>query len=708
VRTQCSQGFTLSEIVNNSAEKFSLVSPLNKRETHIRLLAILVLLTAVARGQDPGKDPAYNSLTKAFDALRTRDYDGAVAWFDKAAKLSPGRGDIRKNLAYTLLKTGETEAAREQFGEAVKLDPADTHVALEYAFLCFEARDNAPARKAEARRIFARVRDTTSDGELRATATEAFRNIDEPLGAGIARWQQVLATSKPTFSAHYELAQLAEQRDETALAAANYRAAFQLLPERKSVLLELARVEKSRENNEGSIAALLAASRGGEPRAAELAREQLPERYPYVYEFRKALELDAKNNTLHRELAYLLLSMSEKDAALRGEAEQEFQSVVAASPEDYLAAAQLGLLWLADHRDAEAMPILKSVLAHADAATGNRVRMALHMPLVLEERSSAENLIDPRTLGERSFNAGFMKDALRFYLQAREADPVDASVALKLGWTNNMLHDDATALGWFNIARHSADSAIAAEAQKAYQNLRPGLQRIRTTVWIYPLYSSRWSDLFGYGQMKTELRVKKLPIHPYLSVRYVGDVRRVSADITPQSLSESAFVVGAGVATQQWHGAVGWFEAGEAFSYLRNQRWKDLRGGISYSRTTGAALGGEKTGMFLETTADSVFVSHFQNNLINYSQNKVGYTVGAGPLRAQAFWAANVVFDVNRQYWANFSETGPGIRFHPPGLPKGANITVNAIHGVYLKNEGNPRRPNFNDFRVGLWYAFTK
>jgi hypothetical protein len=27
---------------------------------------------------------------------------------------------------------------------------------------------------------------------------------------------------------------------------------------------------------------------------------------------------------------------------------------------------------------------------------------------------------------------------------------------------------------------------------------------------------------------------------------------------------------------------------------------------------------------------------------------------------------------------------------------------------VYLTNNKNPRGPNFNDFRVGVWYAFTK
>jgi tetratricopeptide (TPR) repeat protein len=197
----------------------------------------LCLLAAVAAAQVPEPavvvDPAYQSLTRAFDALRQRDYDAAIASFQKAAALSPQRADIRKNLAYALLKTGENEAAREQFGEAARIDPADFHVALEYAFLCFETREDAPARKAEARRIFASARDAAADPATRATAEQAFHNIDGPLGEEIARWQQVLATSQPTFSADYELAQLAEQRDLPDLAAANYEAAFRLLAWKK-------------------------------------------------------------------------------------------------------------------------------------------------------------------------------------------------------------------------------------------------------------------------------------------------------------------------------------------------------------------------------------------------------------------------------------------------------------------------------------------
>ena len=77
-----------------------------------------------------------------------------------------------------------------------------------------------------------------------------------------------------------------------------------------------------------------------------------------------------------------------------------------------------------------------------------------------------------RALGERSYQAGFLKDALRYFTAAREDNPLDSALALKLGWTNNLLHDDATALRWFDIARQSDDPAIAAEAKRAWRNLK--------------------------------------------------------------------------------------------------------------------------------------------------------------------------------------------------------------------------------------------
>src|SRR5688572_20251413 len=94
------------------------------------LLLVPALLSAQAPG--PDSDPAYESLSKAYEALKQKDYDTAIPLFLKAIEAVPGRSAIRKDLAYTYLKVGETEAARDQFHEAMRLNPRDFHVALEY------------------------------------------------------------------------------------------------------------------------------------------------------------------------------------------------------------------------------------------------------------------------------------------------------------------------------------------------------------------------------------------------------------------------------------------------------------------------------------------------------------------------------------------------------------------------------------------------
>src|SRR5436305_7789095 len=156
-------------------------------------LVVCLAVCSLALAQPP--DPAYVPLDRAFAALRIHDYDTAVTNFLTAIASAPGRPAIRKDLAYTYLKIGENDLARAQFREAMQLDPADAQVALEYAFLCFESKEQA-----QARRIFDRLRQTGNP-----TAAQAFDNIDAPLAAGIERWKDASALRARTFSAHSEL-----------------------------------------------------------------------------------------------------------------------------------------------------------------------------------------------------------------------------------------------------------------------------------------------------------------------------------------------------------------------------------------------------------------------------------------------------------------------------------------------------------------------
>jgi Tfp pilus assembly protein PilF len=661
-------------------------------------LWILLLACGLAAAQTP--DPAYTSLNQAYESLRARNYDAAVAEFLKAIESAPSRTAIRKDLAYTYLKIGENTAAREQFREAMLLDPKDLHVALEYAFLCYETK-----QQAQARRVFDRVRKA-ADPAIRATAERAFQNIDRPLAEGIDRWTKALALGADNFSGHFELATLAEQRDRLELAAEHYEKAWRLIPDRRSVLVDLGRVLQSLNRTEEANAALLAASRGGEPRAAESARELLPTRYPYVSEFRRALDLDPKNLDLRRELAYLLLRMNRQ-----AEAEQEFRLLTGMSATDFLSAAQLGFLLLARGDTADAMPLLERVMKGGDEDLANRVRAVLRLPQTLQKRSAqpAPPSIDAKVMAERSLKAGFIRDALKYLQLAQEDDPADFAVMLKLGWTYNLLHNDRQAIRWFDLARKSSDPKIAKEAAAAYRNLQPSFETFRTTVWMYPMYSTRWSDFFSYAQAKTELQLD-LPIHPYISLRFVGDTRGTigpeGSGIAPQYLSESALIPGVGVASSVWHGVMGWAEAGSSMGYLTHHIVPDYRGGVSFTKGFGHLLKSKTGGLFYETNADAIFVSRFDNDFLLYSQNRVGYTPSLGAFQSQFYWNVNLTMDQKRQAWANFFETGPGVRFRVSTMPSALYLTVNYLHGSYTV-PGDPYGPTFNDFRAGFWYAIT-
>src|ERR1035441_7705210 len=101
----------------------------------MRVPILLAIATVLASAQPHDADRAYT-------ALRARDYDVAVPAFLAALQAAPTRADLRKDLAYTLLKIGEPSLARDQFREAMRLDPADAAAALEYAFLCYRSEEH--------------------------------------------------------------------------------------------------------------------------------------------------------------------------------------------------------------------------------------------------------------------------------------------------------------------------------------------------------------------------------------------------------------------------------------------------------------------------------------------------------------------------------------------------------------------------------------
>ena len=219
---------------------------------------LAVLVPAVGMAQTPADQAAAN---QAYDALRAKDYDRAIASFKQAIDQggeAPQRADLRKDLAYTLLKTGETEAARDQFAEVMRLDPEDDQASLEYAFLCYETQ--AAGAGAADLRPFAQSSGTTPD--VKETAAAAFENVDTASARRDRALAKALQLAPDNFSAHEELARLAEQRDDLALASEHYERAWRLKTDRRDLLIDLARVWKAMNREEDANAALIAGLAG--------------------------------------------------------------------------------------------------------------------------------------------------------------------------------------------------------------------------------------------------------------------------------------------------------------------------------------------------------------------------------------------------------------------------------------------------------------
>lgn len=593
------------------------------------------LWTALVCGLAAAQTPA----DRAYEALRQRDYEAAVAHFREALTASPA-APVHKDMAYTLLRMGERAEALDHFEAALRMAPDDEPARLEFAFLCYELK-----RERDARRAFQRLRQS-GDAAVARTAAEAFENVDRPMREAIARWQEAVARSPRQWTAHEELARWAAQRDELPLAERHYREALRLRPDHRPLRLELARTLRDSGKNREAIAWLLGLARGPEPRAAAHAQALLPDRYPYPYEFAEAIQLDPGNVELHREYAYLLLAMGRREHALR-----EFREILARHPDDAQTLRQL-----------EQTPALPA-----------------------------------REMGRRSLEKSYMADAERYLRIALEEDPRDAESARRLGLTLNMLRRDEEALLWLDRAAKLGDT----EARRAHAALRRDRARFRLSAWALPMSSSRFDDLFLYGQFRGEWKLGR--VRPYISLRANGDVRGgATGPYGPVYLSEQAVIAASGIGLPWRHGVYLWAEAGQSFSRRTGSR-PDYRGGVSWLRQWPLLSRG-----FQETTVDGVFVSRFGNDFLAYVQNRTGFRrrLESG-FEAEAYVNWNVTAGLRGQPWANFLEAGPGVRVRWKGLPPGTSLRADFVRGAYTINRGNIQSPNFWDLRLSVWYAFS-
>ncbi|MBL0155892.1 MAG: tetratricopeptide repeat protein [Bryobacterales bacterium] len=443
-----------------------------------------------------------------------------------------------------------------------------------------------------------------------------------------------------------------------------------------------------------------------------------------IERWRRALALAPAQWSGHEELAHLAEQREEFELAA-----EQYELAWKLRPAKTELLLALERVWSALDRPQEARAALVAAWRTGPPRVAERARerlngaipseteMALATPAVAAG-AKEEAVVHAKEMGLKSLEQSYLADAHRYLTLANQQAPDDAEVQYGLGVVENLRGRNGEAVHWFAAARRSKDSRVSGAAQTAYDNLRQEARGFAFAAWAVPFYSSRWQDMFLYGQMRGEYRLKGGQLTPYVSLRMVGNVRGRHAGpwaISPQYLSETSVIAAGGLQWRIRHNLFAWGEAGQSFSYLGRREdtgfsRPDYRGGLSWLKGWGRLLGAGEAGWFAETGLDPVYASRFQHNLFLYSQTRTGYTLplAAGGAQVQLLMHWNVTVDRNREWWGNLAEAGPGVRMQLPGLPAGMTIRAEFLRGAHLQNHGNPLRPNYWDFRSGVWYAFSR
>jgi tetratricopeptide (TPR) repeat protein len=356
------------------------------------LVALAVLLA------QPPQDPAYTALNRAYEQLRLKQYDDAVASFRRVLELDPTRIAIHKEIAYTLQKMGETEQAVEAFEAYHRALPSDYTTIMELAYLY------AQVQKEDRALEFFKMAAQSSDPAQAAQARQGFQNVEGPIMAEITRWRAATAQDAQNFDARESLADAYVMHGEAAAAIEQYAWLRREAPTRYRHLITLAELhgKLGASHADAARAYALLAMRAPDPRVTAQGRALFGERYPYLYELQMALELEPWQTEIrkevnfitkkeepvtaptpataaddpvrrHRELGYASLAKSFLDDAVR-----EFTEVHRLDPSDDQAVLQLALLYNMLKKDQIALGWFKLARASRDRKVAEQARQAIH------------------------------------------------------------------------------------------------------------------------------------------------------------------------------------------------------------------------------------------------------------------------------------------------------------------------------------------
>lgn len=444
------------------------------------------------------QDAVTSVLNNAYQDLRRKEYDAAIAKFRRVLEMDPRRAELHREIAYTYMKMGETEQAIEAFEAYEHARPGDPRNQLDLAYLYHQTK-----KEQQALELFRRV-SRSKDVKLAAQARQAYEGIETQMVAEIARWSQAVAADPASDGNRELLAEAYARHDEPGKAIEQYLANRKLKAARYPDLIRLAQLYAETGDTARACGYYLIASRMPDPRVAEMGRQGLGGRYPYASEFEAALELEPFQQQVRREVGYLYITMKQPLAAAR-----HFEQVVEREPADFQSLAQLGFLYAELNRKTDAFRALDRVRREAPSELAEKAAAAMEnlgtpaevaqlaagaapqpdpvYALVSEayelmarkefeaavERFRRALAADPKRvnlyseIGFASLKMGETEQAVAAFETYEKARPDDAHNALQLAYLYMQTAREQKGLEYFERVEKGADPALAKQAREA-------------------------------------------------------------------------------------------------------------------------------------------------------------------------------------------------------------------------------------------------
>lgn len=356
--------------------------------------------------------------------------------------------------------------------------------------------------------------------------------------------------------------------------------------------------------------------------------------------------------------------------------------------------------------------ITKNIVAykeHGDGSLAYKVKIEPKKFFVTHKISDKKpyltNIFKFKESGFKAIKQKNLCKAINYLTKAYQISH-EPSLAMQLGYLYDLINNKPLAYKYFSLAAKTKEKSLSLKAENAMTNLS-GLQ---TKALPAPYYSEFFFNPFSQTRFGLTVRPMVIrlgieQVNPWFTKEYAffrrtDDNQSMNLGKISQIYEDDVQITGIGGQITPIKGLplVGFLETGVAYDLIyrnRNRYRGDLRAGFMYYDEYGARPAYfDRVFLSLNYYSDlygeATYFSRYNNNVIAGVKTHQGIRLLQYHSSMLNLYATGrVITDVQRQFYNNFAEIGPGIELVPTNRFN-VKIRFEHVNGVYLPAGATP------------------